>query len=164
MREWTGIEIEEERSRLEQEAATILGFILFEYSQLDMELGLYLVWSNEGRNLAGLTKELENYNFNKRLVFLRKSAKAKFAKSPYVVKKYSLWLSEANRLRRIRNSFFHGRWGFSPTEQQVINVLGLPTSDQQLATSHTIEELGAVLTSLKVSRRSLLELRKLWPV
>jgi len=55
MRSWTGIEIEAERERLEREAASILGYMLFEYSRLDMELGMMMVWTGEGQRLEKLT-------------------------------------------------------------------------------------------------------------
>ena len=55
MRSWTGIEIEAEREQLEREAASILGYMLFEYSRLDMELGMMMVWTGEGQRLEKLT-------------------------------------------------------------------------------------------------------------
>jgi len=56
MKEWTGIEIERVRQGLEQESATTLGRMIFEFSRLDMNLGLMLAWAHEGSQLKKLTK------------------------------------------------------------------------------------------------------------
>jgi hypothetical protein len=164
MRAWTGIEIEEDRDRLEREAATILGYMLFEYSRLDMELGLFLVWSNEGKTLDKLTKKLLDHNFHKRLELLQKLVKAKYADTPQPIEVYESWLADAHKTRSIRNQLFHGRWGVNPTQQQVINVLGLPTSPEQQETAYSIADLQNELEAMRALRARLQELRKLWPV
>jgi len=161
---WTGIEIQEERDRLEREAATILGYMLFEYSRLDMELGLFLVWANEGKTLDKLTKKLSDYNFHKRLEFLRKLVQVKFAKTPKINEAYATWLADAHETRSIRNQLFHGRWGVNPTQQQVTNVLGLPTSPEQRETPYSIVDLQNNLETIQTLRTRLQELRKSWPV
>jgi hypothetical protein len=67
MKNWTGIEIEEERRRLESEAAMILGRMHFEYSRLETELGLGLVWANEGSGLSDeFSKKVGDFNFKKK--------------------------------------------------------------------------------------------------
>lgn len=164
MRAWTGEEIQEERDRLEREAATILGYMLFEYSRLDMELGLFLVWSNEGQTLDKLTKKLSNYNFNKRLEFLHELVQDKYADTPQPIEIYASWLADAHETRSIRNQLFHGRWGADPIQQQVVNVLGLPTSPEQRETPYSIVDLQKELESIRALRARLKELRKMWPV
>lgn len=62
MQNWTGIELKEERGRLERETATILGYMLFEYSRLDTALGLYLAWSADGQPMEELVKKLGDSN------------------------------------------------------------------------------------------------------
>jgi len=161
---WTGIEIEEERDRLEREAATILGYMLFEYSRLDMELGVFLVWSNEGKELDKLTKKLSDYNFNKRLEFLQKLVQAKYADTPQPNEIYASWLADAHETRSIRNQLFHGRWGVKPTQRRVVNVLGLPTSPEQQETPYSISDLQNALETMQALRTRLQELRESWPV
>lgn len=78
MPEWTGSEIEKERVRLEREAALLLGLMVFEYSRLDMELGLLLAWSNDGCSLESLTERLNEDSFYKRLKFLEELATARY--------------------------------------------------------------------------------------
>lgn len=164
MHAWTGAEIQEESERLEWEAATILGYMLFEYSRLDMELGLLLVWSNEGKDLDRLTKKLSDYNFNKKLEHLLKLVQVKYAESPKEIEAYASWLADAHEARSIRNQLFHGRWGVNPTQQHVTNVLGLPTSSEQLETHYSIADLQKELESMRALRSRLGELRKSWPV
>lgn len=164
MREWTGIEIREESERLEREAATILGYMLFDYSRLDMELGLFLVWSDEGRVLEKLTKKLSEYNFHKRLGVLEKLVQTKYADTPNVVEIYAAWLADAHAIRSIRNQLFHGRWGINATRQQVMNVIGLPTSPEQREIPYFIADLQKQLDSIRSLRTRLQEIRKSWPV
>ncbi|TXH76012.1 MAG: hypothetical protein E6Q82_04645 [Thiobacillus sp.] len=164
MRAWTQIEIREERDRLEREAATILGYMLFEYSRLDMELGLFLVWSNEGKELDKLTTKLSEYNFNKRLEVLQKLVQAKYADTPQPNEIYASWLADAHETRSIRNQLFHGRWGVNPIQQQVVNILGLPTSPEQQGTPYSIADLQNALETMRALRARLQDLRKSWPV
>ena len=65
MKEWTGTEIERARQSLEQASATTLGRMIFEYSRLDMNLGLMLAWAHEGSELERLTKLVSGYTFHK---------------------------------------------------------------------------------------------------
>ena len=164
MRAWTGIQVEEERNRLEREAASILGYILFEYSRLDMELGLFLVWSNEGKELDKLTQKLNDYSFNKRLEFLQKLVQSKYADIPKPSEIYAKWLTDAHKTRSIRNQLFHGRWGVNPIQQRVVNVVGLPTSPEQQETPYSIADLQNALETMQVLRAQLQDLRQSWPV
>jgi hypothetical protein len=164
MRAWTGVEILEERDRLEREAATILGFMIFEYSRLDMELGWFLSWADDGNSLEKLTKKLGALNFSKRLEFLQKSVASKFRDSPSVVEAYANWLSDAHAIRELRNQLFHGRWGVEPIQQRVVNVVGLPNSPSQESTPYSIADLQSALASMRDLRARLQKLRSSCPV
>ncbi|WP_295590228.1 hypothetical protein, partial [uncultured Lamprocystis sp.] len=157
------IKMTAEHNQLEQQAATILGLMLFEYSRLDMELGLFLVWSDEGQQLEWLTKKLTNQNLSARLRLLEKLVQEKYAGSP-AVDLYAAWLNDAHAIRLLRNQLFHGRWGFIPIQQLVANVIGLPTSPEQSETRYSIDQLGASLESMRMLRVRLSDLRKKWPV
>lgn len=163
MRVWTGIEIQKERERLEDEAAKALGLMIFEYSRLDMELGLLLSWWDEGKSLKKPTGKVAGLNFNKRLEFLEKSVAKKFCDSPDVIERYGHWLTEAHAIRELRNQLFHGRWGVSPQQQVVVNVTGLPTCPDQKSTPYSIAELHGVLDSVRKLRAGLEELRGDFP-
>ncbi|WP_041446956.1 hypothetical protein [Thiocystis violascens] len=152
-----------EHDQLEQRAATVLGYMLFEYSRLDMELGLFLVWSDEGQKLDQLTSKLAEQNFYLRLKFLEKLAQEKHMGTP-AADLYTEWLLDAHAIRSLRNQLFHGRWGFIPSKQLVVNVVGLPTSLEQSETRYSIEQLRTSLDSMRMLRARLSDLRKRWPV
>jgi len=164
MRSWTGIEIEAERERLEREAASILGYMLFEYARLDMELGMMVVWADEGQHLDKLTTKYDQSNFHTKLGFLKKQAASKYATSPVALTAHTRWLDAADKVRECRNKLVHGRWGIEPTRQQVVNVVGLPTSSEQEAIPYTIPSLQAELDAVRALRAGLVALRKEWPL
>jgi hypothetical protein len=110
----------------ERDTATVLGYMLFEYSRLDMELGLFLVWSDEGQRLDKWSKRLNETSFSKRLELLETLAKLKYSDTP-AADEYAKWLLDAHALRSLRNKLFHGRWGFDSRQGIVANVVGLPT-------------------------------------
>lgn len=148
---------------IEKEAATTLGYMLFEYSRLDMELGLFLVWSNDGQKVGALTKKLNDSNFHKRLHLLEKLVQEKYMGTT-TADIYQSWLSDAHAVRSIRNKLFHGRWGFIPQQQQVANVIGLPTSPEQAETRYSISQLQDLLLTMRELRSRLSELRQSCPV
>jgi len=164
MRNWTGIEIEAEHERLEREAASILGYMLFEYSRLDMELGMMVVWAGDGRQLDKLTTKYNQSNFHGKLDFLKKRAANKYATAHEAFNAHTCWLDAAHKVRDCRNKFVHGRWGIEPTMQQVINVVGLPTSADQKPFPYTIPALQAELDAIRSLRAGLRDLRNAWPL
>jgi hypothetical protein len=164
MRDWTGIEIEAERERLEREAASILGYMLFEYSRLDMELGMLLVWADDGQRLEKLTTDHSESNFHKKLRSLEKEVERKYAASHEAFLAHTRWLNAADEVRECRNQLVHGRWGIEPSKKQVINVVGLPTSSKQESFSYSISALQYKLDAIKELRAGLQELRKAWPL
>jgi hypothetical protein len=159
----SGTDVAEVRHRLEREAASLLGFMIFEYSRTEMDLGLVLAWADEGRSLEVNSKQIADLTFNERLERLRKAMKAKHANSPAAIDAYEAWLREAHAMRELRNSLFHGRWGMEVPKQVVVNVVGLPTHTQ-IATRYSISDLQALLERMRSLRKGLEDLRSRWPV
>lgn len=164
MKEWTGTQIQSATRDLEQAAAETLGRMLFEFARLDVALGLFLVWADEGRQLEGLTKTIADYSFHKKLDFLKSLVDSKYATSLKVQTHYNKWLTDAHATRVRRNELVHGRWGTKPLEAQVVNVVGLPTSSDQREIRYTIPELKSALNQMKVLQKRLHDLRTQWPV
>jgi hypothetical protein len=164
MKSWTGAEIEAERQGLEHASGGILGRMLFEFSRLEMALGLFLVWSGEGRQLEKLTKLIGEYTFHRKLDFLQELSDGKYSANAEVHEQYCQWLSDAHKMRLMRNEFVHGRWGTDPINQQVINVVGLPTSADQRQVRYTLTELKHVLEEMSQLQIRLRALRDKWPV
>lgn len=163
MKEWTGIEIERASQGLEQASATILGRMIFEYSRLDMALGLMIVWVNEGAQLESLTKRIADFVFHKKLELLADLMTRKYHGNVEALAAYAEWLEEAHAVREERNALVHGRWGVDPMSNQVVNVLGLPTGEQ-VERRYTIAELKALLLRMQKLQQSLATLRAQWPV
>ena len=148
---------------LERDAATVLGYMLFEYSRLDMELGLFLVWADKGKNLEVRTKKFGEANFAKRLDELEKLVNTKYAEADGS-NQCARWIRDAHAVRSLRNQLFHGRWGFVPHEGLVANVVGLPTSPNQTEVRYSIAQLHESLLTVKGLRQRLAELKQTWPI
>lgn len=164
MSEITAGELWARKEALEQEAATILGRMLFEFSRLDVNLGLCLVWVDSGAKLKGLSEAVADLNLNGKLVELSKYVEAKLPIGSKRRKSYSAWLERAHKVRLKRNELVHGRWGVEARINKVVNVLGLPTSDSQRVHEYTIEELAAINEELRYLQRELARLRENWPL
>lgn len=160
---WTGREIERARQGLEQASATILGRLIFEFSRLDMNLGLMLAWAHEGSQLEKLTKMVSGYTFHKKLDFLAELVETKHQGNQEAMDAHAKWLVEAHEVRTNRNDLIHGRWGVDHMKNQVVNIVGLPTGEQ-IERRYTIQELKAVLVRMQQLHMQLLTLRERWPV
>jgi len=123
MNKWTGIEIQCARQDLEQASATILGRMIFEFSSLDMALGLMLAWAHEGTQLEKLTTMVSSYTFHKKPNFLAELAQKKYQANKEAMDAYNLWLAKVHELRNCRNDLVHGRWGVEHMKNQLINVV-----------------------------------------
>ncbi|MBK4737865.1 hypothetical protein [Noviherbaspirillum pedocola] len=151
-------------SDTEEKAATILGRILFEFSRLEMELGLCIVWIEGGALLEQLTRKHEYSTFNERLGFLRESVDQLLPAGSKGHTAYTGWLDQADTLRKLRNELIHGRWGVDTTVERVVNVIGMPTSPNQRSVGYSLEQLKQVLDSVNVLRNDLSTLRDRWPL
>lgn len=163
MKEWTGIEIERARQGLEQASATILGRMIFEFSRLDMNLGLMLAWAYEGSQLEKLTNKVSGYSFHKKLDFLKELSQSKYQGNQEASDAHAKWLEEAHEIRASRNELVHGRWGVDPKNNQVVNIVGLPTG-KQISKVYEVSELKAVLNRIQQLQQELSILRDRYPV
>lgn len=149
---------------IEEDAAKALGMILFEFTRLDMELGLYVVWTNEGQDLKQLTSKYNGKSFSCRLNFIEKSVHTKYISGSVELNKHVNWIKNANEVRELRNQLVHGRYGFIPHQGCISNVVGLPTSPEQSETRYTIKQLNSIVKRIKKLRVQLNELRDECPV
>jgi len=164
MSDITAGELYARKDELEHQAATILGHMLFKFSRLDMNLGLCLVWVNDGANIGNLTETVADLNFNAKLVELSKYVEAKLPSGSKRHKAYTEWLERAHKVRQQRNELAHGRWGIEANKNKVINILGLPTSDSQRVVEYTIDELAEINEELHSLLCELSRLRECWPL
>lgn len=164
MIELTAGQVLEAREQLEQSAATLLGKMLFEFSRLDVNLGLCVVWIDNGRRLEELTKQVADFSFHKKLDFLSQYVEGNLPKGSKRHTAYSEWIARAHASRVKRNQLVHGRWGVDPTHGHVINVIGLPTSPEQSEIRYSLADLESVFMELVQLQARLQEVRERWPL
>lgn len=160
----TGTEVVERRQRLETVSASLLGRLLFEFSYLDTNLGLCLVWVGGGKNLKALSEQVSNFSLSRRLDRLRETVESSLQAGSKSHKAYREWLEKADRCRKIRNELVHGRWDVDPYSLEVINIVGLPTSNDQRMIRYTLPDLEAHVDSVKQLVSELNQLRRRWPI
>ena len=164
MDDQTTSELETREEQLEHEAASQLGHMIFEFSRLDMNLGLCLVWVDGGAALQSLTKSVEDLNLMGRLALLESHVKAKLPDGSKKRNAYEAWIQRTHAIRQQRNNLIHGRWGVEAYINKVVNIVGLPTSDKQQVTRYGIDELVAVNNELRALQLELGRLRDHWPL
>lgn len=152
------------REKLENESALLLGHMLFEFSRLDMNLGLALVWVNGGARIEQVTELVESMNLKKKLDDLTKHVQAKLPSQSKRRRAYEAWIDQANAIRQLRNNLVHGRWGIDPNKNKVVNIIGLPTSENQRATEYSVDDLRAINQQLQRLQHELNQLRENWPL
>ncbi|RYG89252.1 MAG: hypothetical protein EON58_19425, partial [Alphaproteobacteria bacterium] len=87
----------QDKKRLEENAAAVLGRILWETGSLEANLGSVLAWSGGGDKLDSLTKQVESLGFNDRLKLLERIVgESKRELSNKIA--YTNWLKDAHAL------------------------------------------------------------------
>lgn len=156
--------LHERRSRVEREAATQLGLLIFAFSALDMDLALHLVWMDEGKDLERLTAQLNESAIHRKLELMARRVEAAYSTQREPLALYKAWLQEAHAMRELRNELIHGRWGPSGLETGLTNVIGIPTSPAQRAVSYTPEQLAQFVGRIHKLRTDHSKIRKRWPL
>lgn len=152
------------RDAMEAAAATLLGRMLFEFSRIDVNLGLCLVWVDSGVNLERLTPKVAAMTFHGKLLELTKHVENKLPAGSKCRTAYDRWIERMNVARAQRNELVHGRWGVEAHLNRVVNVIGLPTGDGQECVEYSIDELAAVNEELRSLDLELRRLRGQWPL
>lgn len=160
----TGTEIRATSQDLEEKAAALLGQLLFEFSYLERDLGLCVVWVDGGRDLDRLTVQLEQTNLHGRLLFLEQAVDRLLPLGSEQHGGYMDWIEQAHALRKTRNEMVHGRWGTDASRLRVVNVVGLPTSAEQRSVDYGLEDLRQILDQMRSLRERLGEMRSTWPL
>ncbi|NOU20412.1 MAG: hypothetical protein HOO93_01245 [Methyloglobulus sp.] len=149
MEDLTGLQLMERSAQLEVGAAQLLGQMQFEFARLDICVGLCAVWVDDGKNLNELTPKVEAMSFHKKLEFVEDAVERRVRNPSPTYAGYQAWFARAHAARLQRNELVHGRWGIDPMTNQVLNILGLPTSDGQRERRYSLAELETVLAELK---------------
>lgn len=149
---------------LELRATQIVGQMLFAFSRLDVSLGLYIVWSNNGKDLEDLTNRFNESSTHAKLAFIEKLFMSKYAEATQARVVFDQWSSEMHAMRNWRNDLVHGRWGIVESSQEVANVVGLPTSPNQREERFSLQVLSEAVSTVIALERRLNKIRKAWPL
>ena len=158
------LDVNGRRSELENEAAKLLGQMLFAFSRLDMNLGLCLVWVGGGVELERRTEIIASYNINAKLNELDREVDARFPSDSDGYRAYKSWLDRAHKIRLQRNELVHGRWGVDPVINRIVNIQGLPTSGSQKTEEYDLDGLASVNGELGWLEAELSRIRRQWPL
>ena len=158
------VELQSSREALETAGATLLGRFIYEFARVDVNLGLCLVWIDGGAQIEALTKQVEGWNFAKRLECLKDAVDRKLRIDDAGRAAYTQWIERADSLRITRNELVHSRWGVNPTDGKVVNFLSFPTSDNDRAVGYSLKDLEGMLAEMRDLQAVLGNLRERWPL
>jgi hypothetical protein len=160
--DWTGIELSAARAVLQRDAESLLGRLLFAYSQLETALDLCLVWVGEGKHLEQRTVKIESLNFSEKLKLLASDAHSSTSEGN--VEAYSDWLAAAHTVRRRRNVLAHGRLAIDVRHNGLTVTLSRATSETQSSVHFGVRDLHRLIVEIELLIRTLGELRTLRPL
>jgi hypothetical protein len=134
-------------TELEAMAAQHLGRLLFVFGGLELNLGLMLVNARPPAELESEAARVEQLSFGKKLDELESKVLVSHAGDAKALARWQKWFLAANALRKLRNDFAHGRWGFQHYHQQIVHVRNLPGSGNQEEVRYTLDEFAAHVAS-----------------
>ncbi|MCY1432162.1 hypothetical protein ABE525_11640 [Pseudomonas wadenswilerensis] len=148
---------------MQAEAASLLGQMLFAFSSMDMNLGLCLVWLDNGNKLEITSNSIEGQNIHTKLETLSKRVTERLPAGSEHRAAYERWIERVHAARLQRNQMVHGRWGVEAHRHKIVNVIGLPSGVQQCF-EYSLAELAAFNKELCALGRELARLRTHWPL
>lgn len=145
-------------TQLEDEAARLLGQLLFAFGRLEASLGFFLTWGRDDWPGA-LDQCHEQCTFAGKLDLVLQWAGQRYADDVDAYNKCAAWYMAADSVREVRNRLAHGRWGFAYGAQVVANVSGLPGSPSQDERRYSLNQLENEVLEV---RRVQAEFEELW--
>jgi hypothetical protein len=132
-------------TELEAMAAQHLGRLLFVFGRLEMNLGLALVHTRPESDCERESVRVEKLSFRDKLAEFEAAALQRHADDEQALARWMAWFAAAHALRKLRNDFAHGRWGFQNAQQQIVHVSNLPDSPKQEVARYTLDEFAAMV-------------------
>lgn len=152
-------------SDLEEDAAAVVGKIVFAFSAFELNLGLCIRCAAGGRNLDLLNPLVDRLSFKSKLDALLEIIELLYGTTPECVSDFRQWHRMMDAIRIKRNSFVHGRWGLSPRTSEVINVApGMPGSELKRETRFTVDDLNRELKEIEGLVQAFGLLREKWSI
>jgi hypothetical protein len=128
-------------TEIEATAALHLGRLLFVFGRMELNLGQALVGAQPAEASGREIVRVERLSFDAKLREFE--ALARHAEDAPVLARWQRWFAAAHGLRKLRNDFAHGRWGFQNMQQQIIHVSNLPGSPNQDEVRYTLAGFAA---------------------
>jgi hypothetical protein len=130
-------------TELEAMAAQHLGRLLFVFGRLEMNLGLALVHTRPASESLRENARVGTLRFGEKLAEFEAAALLRHAEDAQALARWMAWFTASHTLRKLRNDFAHGRWGFQNMQGQIVHVSNLPDSPNQAVARYTLDEFAA---------------------
>jgi hypothetical protein len=151
-------------TELEAMAAQHLGRLLFVFGGLELNLELTLVNARPPAESESEAARVEELKFGEKLNELESKVLASHAGNAKALARWQKWFLAANALRKLRNCYAHGRWGFQHYHQHIVHVCRLPGIGKQEEVRFTLDEFAAHVASAEEVAEEFYILRDLHPV
>jgi hypothetical protein len=136
----------------ETAAHALVGRLVFAYSQLDVNIALYIANAAKCQEYEKCLRQLEHASFKDKLQQLSRIIEVLCMANVANTQDWKLWVLRANSLREQRNAMVHGRWGIAERQGFVANVVGFPGAKGAKEVRYSLVELEkAVLQAELVS-------------
>jgi hypothetical protein len=130
-------------TEVEATAALHLGRLLFVFGRLELNLGQAMLKACPADEAGREIVRIERLSFDDKLREFEASILARHAEDTQLLARWQRWFAAAHALRRLKNAFAHGRWGFQNMQQQIIHVTNLPGSPNQDEVRYTLAGFAA---------------------
>lgn len=151
-------------TEVEATAALHLGRLLFVFGRLELNLGLALVPAEPAEVCEREMLRVEKLRFNEKLAELEALVLACHADDAQALARWQRWFAAAQGLRKLRNDFAHGRWGFQNLHQQIVHVTKLPGSPDQDEVRYTLAGFAARVAEAEDVAEEFCALATMYPV
>jgi hypothetical protein len=151
-------------TELEAMAAQHLGRLLFVFGRLEMNLELALVHTQPESESERESVRVDKLSFGEKVAEFETVALLRHADDEQALARWMAWFAAAHALRKLRNDFAHGRWGFQNAQEQIIHVSNLPDSPNQEVARYTVDEFAARVAEAEELSEEFYTLTMLHPV
>ncbi|MGJ7913934.1 hypothetical protein ACI48D_00450 [Massilia sp. LXY-6] len=130
-------------TEVEAMAALHLGRLLFVFGRMELDLGQALVQAQPAEDAERAILRIEQLPFGEKLREFETLALRRHADDAPLRARWQRWFAAAHALRKLRNDFAHGSWGFQNMQQQIVHVSHLPGSPNQTEVRYSLAGFAA---------------------
>jgi hypothetical protein len=130
-------------TEVEATATLHLGRLLFVFGRMELDLAQALLHALPAEESGREIVRVEKLSFDGKLREFEALTLPRHADNAALLARWQRWFAAAHTLRRLRDAFAHGRWGFQNMQQQIIHVSNLPGSPNQDEVRYTLAGFAA---------------------